>query len=545
MTDSTHTKDGTPADAPTPTPGDAPTPTPGDADVPTPGDADAPTPPSTSSPKLRTIATKRAARRSLLRNFGVCFSTCVILAFIMYNPSTFSDDVNAVSNGLRSAAAQAPDTPLAEGINDLLSTVDAVKGATSLGTDSSAGVISSVYTKVRSAGSVHGAVLDLINSSLFSNRLSQTLLAGVGLLVSLLAFLFLREMLSIGACRLFLENRIYPKTPLARLFFVYQMRRTLACALIVFLKYLYLLLWSLTIVGLPIKYYSYYLVPFIQAENPSVSARTVFKLSENMMRGQRFRVFLFDLSFIGWVLLSTLTLGLVGYLWLNPYRMAAQAELYATLRASAQARGLAGTEALRDGALFTPYDGPVPDVLEGEKGLALTDGVYPFAMYRTLAQRMLLRMSVGARDRYTVVNLALMFFLFSFVGWLWECGIAFVESGTFINRGMLYGPWVPIYGFGGLAVVVVLGRLSTRPMLCFITAVVMCGIIEYVGATLIWDWYHVKYWDYSGFFFNIQGRVCLEGLLAFGVLGMVALYVVAPMTDELFLKIPLKVRHAL
>jgi uncharacterized membrane protein len=500
---------------------------------------------------------KRSARGALRRNFAVCFSACIILAFIAYNPSVFSDDVNAVATGLHSIVQEAPGTPLADAIEGLLGTVDTVKKATSLGSDSSEGVIATVYTKVRSAGSVHGAVLELINSGLFANRISQTILAGIGLLITLLIFLFLREVLQIGAHRLLLENRIYPKTPLARLFFVYQMRRTLPAVRIICLKYLYLVLWSFTIVGLPLKYYAYYLVPFIQAENPGIGARAVFRLSGRMMRGQRFHVFLFDLSFVGWALLSTLTFGIVGYLWFNPYLMAAQAELYAVLRLSARRRALAGTEALRDAALFTPWSAPapaapavpavpaVPAALEEDAQRAFEEGAYPFALYYPLARRTRLRVPVGTREQYTALNLVLMFFLFSFVGWVWECGIAFAESGMFVNRGTLYGPWVPIYGIGGLAVVVALGRLSPRPLLCFLAAVVLCGVIEYVSATLIWNLYHVRYWDYSGFFFNIQGRVCLEGLLAFGVLGMVGLYVLAPLTDELLLKLPLRLRRVL
>jgi hypothetical protein len=290
-------------------------------------------------------------------------------------------------------------------------------------------------------------------------------------------------------------------------------------------------------------------VPFIQAENPGVPARAVFKLSTRMMKGHRLRAFLFDLSFVGWVLLSALTFGIVGYFWVNPYRIAAQAELYAAVRAAAKQRGLADTDLLKDAALFAPYTCQLPDTLikDGEKGeeWALEKDVYPFAMYHHLGQRVRLLMPVGAREHYTVINLVLMFFLFAFIGWTWECAIAFIDFGVFVNRGTLYGPWIPIYGFGGLLIVVVLNRLSMRPLLCFFVAIVLCGTIEYLSATVIWDLHHVKYWDYSGYFFNIQGKVCLEGLLAFGILGMVGLYVLAPMTDEMLLRIPLRLRMVL
>ncbi|MDR1422386.1 MAG: putative ABC transporter permease [Coriobacteriales bacterium] len=152
-------------------------------------------------------------------------------------------------------------------------------------------------------------------------------------------------------------------------------------------------------------------------------------------------------------------------------------------------------------------------------------------------------MPLEAKAHYSATNLLLMFFLFSFVGWAWECLIVFIQGGIFINRGSLYGPWIPIYGFGGLAVLLFLGRLNKRPLLCFFAIIVLCGIIEYVGASIIWSVLHIKYWDYSGYFFNIQGRICLEGLLSFGVLGMMGMHVIAPAADFLLLKVPLALRQ--
>jgi uncharacterized membrane protein len=492
---------------------------------------------------------KRPARFALRRNFAICFLASIILGFTGANPFALSDNINASTELLHDVATEVPNTPFADASNAILQGVDTIKATTSLGLESSAGVISTVYTRVRNADNVGNALLSFVNSSMFDNRLSNSIIAAAGLSLTLLLFLFVSEILRIGSCRLFLENRLYPKTPLSRLFFIYQMRRLLASTHIVFLKYLRLALWGLTVVGFPIKYYSYYLVPFIQAENPEVPSRAIFKLSENMVRGHRFRMFLFDLSFIGWNVLSVLTFGIVGYVWLNPYRAAARAELYATLRALAKEKELPGVEYLKDDALFTipAVVAPTvaPDVTGGGTGGGAVLETYPLIIQHPLAKRMHGLPIVGAKEHYPVLNLILMFFLFSFIGWIWECAIAFVQSGIFVNRGSLYGPWVPIYGFGGLAILVFLNRFNKEPLFCFFAAILLCGIIEYVSATVIWDVHHVKYWDYSGFFFNIQGRVCLESLLSFGVLGMVGLYLIAPATDVLLQTIPYDWRQRL
>jgi uncharacterized membrane protein len=492
----------------------------------------------------RTKELKRRSRQALTRNFAVCFLACIILGFLSANPSAFSENTNETVELLKSVAGVAPDTPLASAANDLLKTINQVKSSTALGTDSSAGVISTIYTGVRAAGSMGKALLDFVNSTMLDNRLSMTVISGGGMAVTIALFFFVSEILLIGSQRLFLENRLYPKTSLSRLFFIYQVRKLFPAARIVFLKYVRLFLWAFTIIGFPLKYYSYYLVGFIQAENPDVPSRTIFRLSENMMRGHRFRVFLFDLSFTGWYLLSLLTFGLVGYIWLNPYRAAAQAELYATLRAFARQRGLAHVEYLRDDALF------VVPVVEGSATVDLshaeTDaepGTYPYIQHHPWEKRLHGTITIEPRRRYSMLNLVLMFFLFSFIGWTWECLIAFAQSGEFINRGSLYGPWIPIYGFGGVTILVLLNRFNKRPLLCFFAAIVLCGIIEYASATVIWNLYHLKYWDYSGYFFNIQGRICLEGLLAFGILGMVGLYLIAPLTDSLLEAIPKSLRQ--
>lgn len=101
------------------------------------------------------------------------------------------------------------------------------------------------------------------------------------------------------------------------------------------LRGVYVFLWSLLLIipGI-IKSYSYRMVPYILADNPSIGYNRAIELSSNMTRGEKWNIFVLDLSFIGWYLLGLLALG-IGILFVNPYYDATNAELYLVLRKNA------------------------------------------------------------------------------------------------------------------------------------------------------------------------------------------------------------------
>lgn len=142
--------------------------------------------------------------------------------------------------------------------------------------------------------------------------------------------------LKVGCQRFFLVNSDAP-AGFSELAFGYKadygnMVKTLL------LKDIFVFLWSL-LFGIPgvVKSYSYRMTPFILAENPSMGSREAISRSVRMMRGQKWRAFILDLSFIGWDILSVITCGVVGLLYSNPYQFATNAELYKALRDSSTA----------------------------------------------------------------------------------------------------------------------------------------------------------------------------------------------------------------
>ena len=102
---------------------------------------------------------------------------------------------------------------------------------------------------------------------------------------------------------------------------------------IMFIRDIRIILWMfLLIIPGIIKAYEYRMIPYLLAERPDMSMEEAFTASKNMMHGQKWRAFVLDLSFIGWDILSLLTIGILGLFYVNPYKRATQAALYETLR---------------------------------------------------------------------------------------------------------------------------------------------------------------------------------------------------------------------
>ena len=157
--------------------------------------------------------------------------------------------------------------------------------------------------------------------------------AGLSVTVSIVALLlriFLFNPLSVGCYGFFIENHEQP----AKLDVLKKGFRNYGNVFItLFLRDLFLTLWTLLLIvpGL-IKAYSYRMVPYILAEDPSLSPMECISRSKEMMRGHKWNAFVLDLSFIGWHILTILTFGIVGIFWTNPYKESTDAALYLSLR---------------------------------------------------------------------------------------------------------------------------------------------------------------------------------------------------------------------
>ena len=143
------------------------------------------------------------------------------------------------------------------------------------------------------------------------------------------AFLF--NPLEAGTARFFVRN-LNDKAEIRELAYCYD-HGYLNVVKTVFLRDLYIVLWGLLLIipGI-IKSYEYRMVNYILAENPEMNTKEVFAMSRDMMRGNKWRAFVLDLSFLGWHLLSLITIGLAGIFYVFPYRNMTNAALHEYLR---------------------------------------------------------------------------------------------------------------------------------------------------------------------------------------------------------------------
>ncbi len=120
----------------------------------------------------------------------------------------------------------------------------------------------------------------------------------------------------------------------------------------------------------------------------------------------------------------------------------------------------------------------------------------------------------------TICIYILFFFIYSFLGWCLEVICKLISEKRFINRGMLIGPICPIYGYGVLIMTLLLQDYLKEPITLFILIIVSCSILEYFTSYFLEKIYHTRWWDYTNRKFNINGRICLETMIPFGVLGI-------------------------
>ena len=114
----------------------------------------------------------------------------------------------------------------------------------------------------------------------------------------------------------------------------------------------------------------------------------------------------------------------------------------------------------------------------------------------------------------------ILFWLYSFLGFIIETIYVSVQTKRFVNRGFLLGPYCPIYGTGAIFLLL-LKDYQTDPFVVFILSILICSIIEYITSYLMELIFKVRWWDYSKNKFNLNGRICLFNSICFGLLGMI------------------------
>ena len=140
--------------------------------------------------------------------------------------------------------------------------------------------------------------------------------------------------------------------------------------------------------------------------------------------------------------------------------------------------------------------------------------------------------------QYTFIQWLLFFFIYCFLGWVWESCYVSIKKREWINRGFLHGPMLPIYGSG--AIIVLLCTIGERDqvILIFIFGMTGATILEYVTGACMERLFRVRYWDYSHMPLNLKGYICLPVSLGWGVFSVLLVRVIHVPIENLVLQIP-------
>lgn len=139
---------------------------------------------------------------------------------------------------------------------------------------------------------------------------------------------------------------------------------------------------------------------------------------------------------------------------------------------------------------------------------------------------------------YKIEIYFMLFIIYAFLGWVMECTLGVIQKHKFVNRGFLIGPYCPIYGVGVVGITLLLSKFSDNLILLFVLVTLLCGTLEYLTSYFMEKIFHARWWDYTNRKFNLNGRICLETLLPFGIIGTIAIKFMNPFFFTKLYQIP-------
>ena len=145
-----------------------------------------------------------------------------------------------------------------------------------------------------------------------------------------------------------------------------------------------------------------------------------------------------------------------------------------------------------------------------------------------------------------LINLVLLFFFYSFLGWCVEVTLKYIQYHRFINRGFFTGPICPIYGTGAALITLVVGGLGPVEKgygITFLASFLLCGAVEYFTSYFMEKRFHARWWDYSQKPMNLHGRIWIGNLILFGLGGVAIIHIINPPLFRRFERLSLQTRE--
>ena len=139
---------------------------------------------------------------------------------------------------------------------------------------------------------------------------------------------------------------------------------------------------------------------------------------------------------------------------------------------------------------------------------------------------------------YSISQWLVFFFIYCFIGWIWECSYVSIRTKKLTNRGFIRGPFLPIYGSGALVMLYFGMPLKGNIPLMFLAGAFSATVMEYITGETMEYIFKVRYWDYSKCFLNVRGHICFKATMAWGTFTVIMNYLLHPPVERLILTIP-------
>ncbi len=492
-------------------------------------------------------ALKKKVRLSIRQSYWKMIAVCFIIAVLTtaYPISTTFINLQIAPGSRLSDAAFAPDLPNSEVISQTIGLFVDRTPLSGLFGRTIANISHLIIDLYSTSISVFFTVLRAVNAFLTDSFGTTALLVATGAVVAFLYQFFISNVLQVGEKRFFLEIRSYRQTQVSKIFFLFKLRYFVNPAWVMFCRSVFQMLWNLTIIGGIIKHYEYIMIPFILAENPKISRKDTFFLSKQLTQRNKWKLFLLDLSFTGWKILSVFTLGISDFLIVNPYITGCRSELYLSMRRNYVLSRSPRYERLNDSylehvpsedelliskALYDDSQGPYT------KTTYFAPEQYPVFLFSVQPPFRAVRSPVRPERSYDLCSYIFLFYSFSVFGWILEELIYLIRDGVFADNALLFGPWLPLYGIFAILCLLLTRKLMKKPVFVFFSNLIVYSVLEYMINLLSELILGQPFRDYSEFFLNINGRVYLGSSISYALLGCAFLYYLAPRWTDLFMK---------
>ncbi len=137
-----------------------------------------------------------------------------------------------------------------------------------------------------------------------------------------------------------------------------------------------------------------------------------------------------------------------------------------------------------------------------------------------------------------ILNLLIYFMFYSLVGWIYESIYISIEEKKLVNRGFLTGPFIPIYGLGGVLIILLFYGKDYPWYMIFAFSMVLTSVLEYLTSYVLEKVFQARWWDYSKDPFNLNGRIYLLGTVVFAAMATVTIKFFHPLVEKLINSIP-------